>query len=206
VNGKPKTDYDIWCVERAPRGWGEPHNLGAPVNTDSNEWFASVARDGTLYFSSSRPGGKSTSGLYRARLVGGKYAAPEPLDDINKVGDGQTEPYVAPDESFLLFSSYGRADGYGGWDIYISRRRGGGWTEPRNLGPKINTSTRDYSPRLTPDGKYLFFTSERNFSTQPLSRRLNYEELLTRLHGVLNGNGNIYQIELGAVANETSTR
>jgi hypothetical protein len=46
VDGRPKTDYDLWVVDRTPDGWGEPRNLGAPVNTDSNEWFASVTAAG----------------------------------------------------------------------------------------------------------------------------------------------------------------
>jgi Tol biopolymer transport system component len=199
VDGRPKTDYDLWVMDRTSDGWGEPRNLGAPVNTESNEWFASVTAGGTLYFSSSRPGGRGIVDLYRARPAGDGYDAPEPLADFNAAGLAQTEPYVAPDESFLVFSSYDRPGGYGGWDIYVSYNRGGTWTEPRNLGPKVNTSTRDYSPRLTPDGKYLFFTSERNFATPPLRKRLTYEDLVRGVRSRLNGLGNIYQINIKAL-------
>lgn len=190
-------------TERTKDGWGEPRNLGAPVNTDANEWFASATKDGTIYFSSSRAGG-GDSQLYRSRYVNGRYSTPENLTALNEGGAGETEPYVSPDESFILFSSYGRPDGYGGWDIYISFNRNGNWTPPKNLGPLVNTSTRDYSPRLTPEGRYLFFTSERNFATAPLARRLSYPGLLTEMRGVLNGNGNIYQMELSALVAQST--
>ena len=199
VHGKSKVDYDIWMVERLPSGWSEPQHLGSPINTDGSEWFASVSRNGTLYFAADRSGGFRNTHIYRSRFVNGKYSEPEKLSNAINSESIETEPYIAPDESFLLFSSYGRKDGSGDWDIYISYNQNGEWTNARNLGPKVNTSARDYSPRLTPDGKYLFFTSERNFSTKPLERSLSYQDMVNDLHSSLNGNGNIYQIELGVL-------
>jgi Tol biopolymer transport system component len=203
VPGEYKTDYDIWYVERKQYGWSEPTNLSAPINTDAWEWFASVTRDGTLYFAADRSGGFRNTHIYRSRFVNGRYAEPEKLSEAINSESIETEPYISPDESFLLFSSYGRLDGSGDWDIYISYNQNGKWTKARNLGPKVNTSARDYSPRLTPDGKYLFFTSERSFATKPLQRALSYQELVRNLRGVLNGNGNIYQISLSALKAES---
>ena len=207
IGGRPKKDYDIWVVDRRGKGWGEPRHLGAPINTDADEWFTSVSANGTLYFCSGRSGAfdEYKGEIYRSRLVGGRYSEPEMLPRTVNGGTFTTEPYVAPDESFLLFSTYGREGGLGGFDIYVSYNRGGEWTEAKSLGPKVNTSTRDYSPRLTPDGKYLIFTSERNFSTLPLARPLSYPELERNLRHVLNGEGNIYQVELGAVAGGSSS-
>lgn len=196
VDGKAKADYDIWLVERIQSGWSEPKNLGSPINTDGSEWFASVSRFGTLYFAADRSGGFRSTHIFRSRLINGKYSEPEKLSGGINSENIETEPYIAPDESFLLFSSYGREGGSGDWDIYISYNHNGEWTDVQNLGPKINTSTRDYSPRLTPDGKYLFFTSERNFYGRRLEKHLRYQELRNDLRSTLNGNGNIYQIEL----------
>lgn len=201
VNGRPKTDYDIWVMDRTAAGWSEPKHPDAPINTDANEWFVSAARGSTLYISSSRASGAANGKgeIFRTRLVNGKYSEPEKLPDTINAGVFVTEGYVAPDESFILFSSYGLKGGFGGYDIYISYHHSDTWTEPLNLGAKVNTGTRDYSPRLTPDGKYLFFTSERNFSTRPLERPLSYRELENALDSTLSGNGNIYQIELSSL-------
>src|SRR5262245_21331963 len=58
VDDKPKKDMDVWLMERNENGeWGEPRNLGAPVNTNASEWFPTMAANGNLYFGSDRPGG-----------------------------------------------------------------------------------------------------------------------------------------------------
>jgi hypothetical protein len=78
--GKPKQDMDIWVMDRTEGGdWGEPRNLGAPVNTTASEWFPTVAAGGTLSFGSGRPGGHGRTDRYRARRAGGTLAGPENL-------------------------------------------------------------------------------------------------------------------------------
>lgn len=210
VPGKPQEDrdFDIWMVEKTASGWSEPKNLGTPVNSDSDEAFASVATDGTLYFTSTRPGRDfSTLAVYRSKFVDGKYKEPEKLSEvINVPANASLEVVIAPDQSFLLICPFGRPDGRGSSDIYISYNRNGVLTPPENLGPKVNTRAREYSPRLSPDGKYLFFTSERGFATNPLETSLSYPELEKGLRSVQNGWGNIWQIELSALGLEIHKR
>jgi hypothetical protein len=55
-------------VERKGEGWGEPRNLGAPINSPGAEWFPTLAADGTLYFGSDWEGGKGGTDLWRSRL------------------------------------------------------------------------------------------------------------------------------------------
>src|SRR5262245_102732 len=126
VDGKPKKDMDIWVMDRTEGGdWGEPRNLGAPVNTSASEWFPTVAASGTLYFGSGRPGGHGKTDLYRARRAGGKFAEPENLGpSVNSAAD-EFEGCVAPDESFLVFMALGRPDSLGGGDLYISYQKDG---------------------------------------------------------------------------------
>ena len=100
----------------------------------------------------------------------------------------------------------GRRDGFGSFDIYVSYQRDGEWTIPQNLGPRINTRARDYSPRFSPDGRYLFWASERGFATDPLEHRLTFPEMERGLKSTLNGWGNIYQIELSAAGLELTAR
>lgn len=206
VDGKPKTDFDVWVVARTGAGWGEPEHLGAPVNGDSGEYFASVAADGNLYFSSGRPGGKGGLDIYRSRLVDGKYAEPENLGDAINTDAWELDCLIAPDESFLLIGAIGRPDGIGNFDLYVSYNRDGVWTKAALLGPTINTQAREYSPRLSPDGRYLFFTSEKDFATDPRSRPFGTGELERGLRSLQNGGGNIYQIDLGAAGIDARAR
>ena len=58
VAGKQKQQLDIWAMEKLGAGWSEPKNLGAPINSEGNEWYPTLTRDGTLYFGSDRAGGR----------------------------------------------------------------------------------------------------------------------------------------------------
>ena len=121
----------------------------------------------------------------------------ENLGDIINTQFNEFEPLIAPDESFLIFMGGGRADGTGGFDLYISYNRNGEWSKPENLGDKINSAGNEYSPTISPDGKYFFWASTRGFADKPLEKRQNYRELMDKLRGPGNGLGDIYQIDIG---------
>ena len=69
-----------------------------------------------------------------------------------------TYPGIAPDESFIVFTT-GRPGGQGATDLYLALRRPDGtWTEARNMGPKINSVYFEFGARISSDKKYMFFT------------------------------------------------
>jgi Tol biopolymer transport system component len=195
---KEPRSLDIWFIEKAGNGWGSPQNVGAPVNTGGNEWYPTIAQDGTMYFGSDRPGGKGRTDIYRARFVDGKYTEPENLGDAVNTQYEEFEPYISPDQKYLIFMTQ-RPDGRGGSDLYISYQRDGAWTKAVNLGDKINSSGSEYSPIVTPDGKYFFWSSTRSLPSTSQTKRLTYPDLLTKLRGPGNGLGDIYQIDITAL-------
>ena len=199
VEGKPQTGTDIWVMQKSGSTWGEPKNVGAPINSPANEWYPTLAANGTIYFGSEREGGKGRSDIYRSRLVNGKYIEPENLGEAINTPFNEFEPLISPDESFLIFMGGGRPEGHGGGDLYISYNEGGRWSKPINLGDKINSPGTEYSPTISPDGQYFFWTSSRNFAEQPLKRGLSYVELMKLLQSPGNGLGDIYQIDLSAL-------
>ena len=201
--GEKKRDYDIWYVDRQTGGeWGVPHRFAEPLNSvpdahgeGGREEFASIAADGTIYFAGDPRTGPGGMAIYRSRLLNGQYEKPEKLPDIINSGTFVGEPLISADQSFMLFSAFGLADGYGNWDIYFTRRDANGqWRKPQNLGPAVNTAERDYSPRLEPDGHTLVFTSERYFGDD--GRRLDFQAIRRGFGSLLNGGGNIYTIDL----------
>jgi Tol biopolymer transport system component len=202
TDAQRKSDFDIWVADKTeagPHSWSAPKRLEAPINTPAQEFYPSVAVNGTLYFSSNREGGKGRGDIYRARLIDGKYAEPENLGEMINSQFFEGDPYIAPDESYLIFVSYGRPEGQGDGDLYLSLRREGAWTKAVNLGSPINSAALDFCPIVSPDGKYFFFTSERGFAATPLTARLNYERLMKQIRGARNGLGDIYQVDIGAL-------
>ena len=200
IPGKERRNFDLYVVERTEKGWGEPQNLGAPVNTENDEFYPSVANDGTLIFSSNRQGGKGGYDIYMSSWVDGKYNDPVNLGDSINAATAEIDNYLAPDKSYIIFAGYNRQDSHGGGDLYISFSKDSTWTKARNLGPKINSNQREYCPIVTPDGKYFFWTSFRSFADKPPEKPITYDELQKQLRGVLNGNGNIYQIDISELA------
>jgi Tol biopolymer transport system component len=201
VHGEQKTDYDIWMLKKTAHGWSDPVHLDSAINSPYNEHFASMAANGTIYFSSDRPGaigGRGDADIYRSPLENGKYLKAEHLADSVSSPAYELDCVVSPDERFLLIGVYGRSDGYGNYDIFCSKNVNGKFGKSKNLGPLVNSKFRDYSPRISPDGNYLFFTSERDFSVQD-SVLCDYQVLNDHLHGILNGSGNIYQLSLEAI-------
>jgi len=196
-----KNDFDIWMVQKPGAGWSSPTNLGADINTETQEYYPSVSKTGTLYFSSNRDGGKGSLDIYRSKLVDGKYSKPENLGEAINTKYAEGDPYIAPDESFLIFVSYNRPEGLGDGDLYISFNRNGAWTPAKHLDAPINSSALDFCPNMSPDGKYFFFTSERGFADQPLTKPLSYEQFMKQIHGPGNGLGDIYRIDAGVVTN-----
>jgi hypothetical protein len=150
---------NIWVVDRRGDGWGEPYDLGAPVNTEAGEFFPSITRDGTLYFT--RDEAPRKSAIYRARRVDGRYAEPERLPAQVNCGESQFNAFVAPDESLVIVPVTGGPDSTGEVNYYVAfRNLDDTWSGPVNLGEKVNRpGARGWSASLSPDGRYLFFMS-----------------------------------------------
>ena len=154
-------DWDIWYVEKTRNEWSPPKNLGAPVNSAKDEWYVSFTQDNTLYFASNRKGGLGSHDIYRSRFVNRSYAEPQNLGNHVNSQYLEQDPFIAVDESFLLFTSVGRPGGHGSGDIYISYRDAQrAWSKARNLGKVVNTSGFEFCPILSPDQKYFFYTSK----------------------------------------------
>jgi hypothetical protein len=159
--GAEETNSDLFVIARqADGGWSLASPLPAPVNTtDYRESYPSVVADGSLYFSSDRPGGLGKADIWRAqRLANGSFGEPVNLGPPVNTEHHEGDTYVAPDESWLVVTSR-RPGGIGGGDLYVAfRQADGAWGEPRLLPPTINSELLDYCPMGTPDGRYLFFS------------------------------------------------
>jgi len=158
-NDRSSRDWDIWYVEKTDSGWSAPRNLGPPVNSDRDEYYVSLTTEETIYFASDRVGGYGSFDIYRSRLVDGCYSEPENLGASVNTKYLEHDPFISPDESYILFTSVDRPGGFGTGDLYISfHRKDDTWTKAKNLGKVFNTSGYDYCPMVSPDGEYFFFT------------------------------------------------
>lgn len=196
-----KNNNDIWVMDRESGSWGKPRKLGDTINTAVSETFPSITNDGTLYFSrvGDDPG---VEHIYRSRWQDGQYTEPEKLPDNVNSGKTQFNAFVAPDESYLIVSVYGREDSVGSIDYYIVfRNQDDEWSEPVNMGEEINTrGAQEYSAYVSRDGKYLFFMSTRLPAKNNKHKDVYSLEDLASIHNnPENGHSDIYWIDAGII-------
>lgn len=139
---------------RVGDGWSEMRDLGAPYD-DIRIMTMSVSASGTYAFDEV---GTNGNGILRySEVVDGKRQEPKPFGPEINTGTWNAHPYIAPDESYIMWDGE-RESGYGSSDLYISfRQPDGTWGEAINLGDRVNTAAEEGGPHITPDGKYLIF-------------------------------------------------
>jgi ankyrin repeat protein len=140
---------NIWYADRIAGGWSEPYFVSPEVNALNLHWSISVSDSGTLYFGGTGEGGYGRGDIYYSRLVDGVYTKPENMGPVINSKDLDHCPYIAPDESYILFARMSFTEGQ---CIYISfRGKTGEWLTP------VRTPVDALCPYISPDGKYLFF-------------------------------------------------
>jgi hypothetical protein len=155
-------DYDIWAVHPEENGqWSAPENI-QEVNSDSTEYFVSLAANGNLYFASNRPGGYGSHDIYVSKFVNGKYTTPVNLGSNINSSEMEHDPLILNNEKVILFTSVNRENGFGEADFHYATRETAdqAWTAAINLGHRFNTPTYEYCPYITPDLKFFFYSSE----------------------------------------------
>jgi hypothetical protein len=153
LQGDAPKDFDIWVCERSGAGWGEPRNMGAPINSPSEEFDPTLTRDGTMYFESERPGGAGEGDVWRSRPRDGRYVKAECLPAPVNTSGFEGDAFIAPDESYLIVSAPPAR-------LFVSvPRRDGTWSRLVSLGDLINSPGAGVNCQmLSPDGRFLFFT------------------------------------------------
>jgi ankyrin repeat protein len=148
-SGQPGNN--IWFVERTPTGWSAPRLLDSEINDMVPQWQFSVSRTGTFCFA-----GNATTDIYFSRYENGKYSKPVSAGPAINTPDVEACPFLAPDESYLIFSRVsGPARGY-----FISYRlKDGSWSQPAAL-KQLRAQPTSF---VSPDGKYIFFGYESGF-------------------------------------------
>jgi Tol biopolymer transport system component len=168
---------NIYVAHKTGDDWSQPTPLKG-VNSGASEWHLSMTDDGVIYFASERELGTSAwnGDIYMGVAEGDSFVNVTKLPYPINTEYHESDPLIAPDGSFLIFHS-NRPGGFGGesmgvvhCDLYISFNEDGKWTDPVNMGAKINTTGIEMAPALTPDGKYLLFTRRAAIETMEPAR------------------------------------
>lgn len=167
AGGKPSEKINLWRVSFTDGQWGEPEYLDA-LSSDADDLYPSLTNSGDLYFPSFR---NEQRLMYVAKKTTSGFAAPQPIPaevygKDARIGDSA----VSRDGKTIIFSISNRADSQGRGDLYISHWKNGSWSVAKSLGDIVNSPDHEFTPIMSPDGEYLFFTR------------------------IENGKGNLYQV------------
>ena len=188
---RPGKGARLWRVDRLSTGWSQPRLLPPEINDGRAVYAPSVARDGSLYFM--KPGTDGRFRLFRAQAEPTGFKPAEALP-FNEAGTASVDPAVAPDESFIVFSS-NRKPAHG-MDLFIAFRHGEGWGCAIHLGETVNSSGSDAEARLSPDAKTLYFASDRTVGLALPATKQQTGIALKRMRDWDNGNYNIWRVDL----------
>ncbi|HTI89056.1 MAG TPA: hypothetical protein VL727_00645 [Puia sp.] len=152
----PRSGGNLWRVDLKNGQFGEPYRLPDIINGGSSIFSPAIAADGSLYFM--RPlADTGRFHIYRAAWRDGRYAAPELVAFSAPGNFGDVDPAVAPDESFLVFSSNRPPAARN--QLFIVHQTDGKWGVPLLLSDTINRGASNVEARLSPDLRTLYFSS-----------------------------------------------
>jgi outer membrane protein OmpA-like peptidoglycan-associated protein/tetratricopeptide (TPR) repeat protein len=153
---------DIYISILTASGWSKRENLGEAINSEAWESTPCLSPDKQeLYFSSNRPGGYGGSDIYVSRLrPNGRWSSPQNLGQLVNTAGDESAPFMHADNETLYFTSSG-LQGYGGKDIFFSKKRMSGFDTAVNLGYPINTIDNEGGLIVAANGVNAFYSSDR---------------------------------------------
>lgn len=166
-------DFNIWASRKTAQGWGAPFVLSDAMNSDSADIYAGMALSGNVYFGSRRAGGLGGMDLYVSTLENGSYQTPLNLGpEVNSAGS-DSNPCIAPDESYLIYAS-GLPNAK---SLMVSFRINSRWSSPMELPVTSNPTGTVFCPMVDIHSNTFYFARTRvengkrieNIYSMPLS-------------------------------------
>ncbi len=189
-------DFDIWYVtrERIDSEWSAPKNIGSPINTEMDEFYPVITDSKNLYFTLDNTTLQQKDDIYVSEFINGNYSTPKPLSSAINSAGYEFNAFVAPDESFLIYTCYNREDGFGSGDLYISYRNEDlTWTPSENMGEKVNSDKMDYCPFVNLNTNTLYFTSKRIHNQDERKQVTSIEGLIDGFNSYANGASRLFK-------------
>lgn len=197
VEDSISSDYDIWYVERVSKNavWSAPINVGSPVNTAANEFYPSISENNNLYYTSDTARETQKDDIYFSAWNGTNYTQPKALGKGVNSEKYEFNAFIAPNESFLIYTIYKAEDGLGSGDLYVSyKEKNGQFGKGKNLGAQLNSDKMDYCPFYDVKNEVLYFTSKRN--ELQITEIKDVADFEAQINAYANGLSRLYQLHL----------
>ena len=136
-----------------------PQRLSDSINTPAQEYLPAITADEESFIFTRNQRGDEN--FYFSKKTPTGWSIAQPLETINTpLNEGAQT--LSADGKWFIFTACNRREGMGSCDLFSSQQLSNGkWTTPKNMGAPINSRGWESQPSLSPDGKTLFFTSDR---------------------------------------------
>ena len=151
---------DMYSIEMIQGEWMPAQNLNPFINSSRDEIALDFSSDGSILYYMKGPD-------YTAGTI---YSDTFKVDKKNQLNPPRFNAPIEAEtgdvylhffnDSTIVFSS-NRKGGYGGYDLYVTAYRYGKWSNPKNLGPNVNSRYDEIAPNISNNGKIIFFSSNR---------------------------------------------
>jgi tetratricopeptide (TPR) repeat protein len=150
--------YDAILFSRFMNGkWSAPVNITPELQSDGDFYISCLSSDGKQLFLSRDD--NYNSDIYSSTMKGNAWTKTVKLNKNINTKHWESHGFLSEDGEQLIFAS-DRPGGFGGLDLYISRKVNGDWGPAANLGPEINTPFNEDRPFMINKVKTLFFSSQ----------------------------------------------
>jgi len=160
-----RKERKLWKMTFQNQQWQKPQLIDFCKNTSNHIGHPNFTNDGTVYFyDASKTGGLDRADIFYSISKNGKLGKIQnPGPGINTDTD-ECDAFINPDEKYMLLAIKAHPECIGNdFDIFVSFKRSeNGWTQAVSLGETINSRSREIYPRVSPDGKFIFFSSNRS--------------------------------------------
>jgi Tol biopolymer transport system component len=209
VRGSQLGAGELVRVDKIGSAWSQPEPLPEAANISKRISQPSIGANGDIYFNAVADApGKPKSRLYRSALANGIYQKAEALS----FSDGtyvDVDPEIAPDQSYIVFSSKGRKPFNDGFEhLYIAFHKDGVWgaVTPIRYEGDTWSGTGDGNARLGPDGTTLYFTSDRSPPVKVSRTHTEIVDDYARMELWDNGNSNVWTLSISPYMNARTLR
>jgi hypothetical protein len=163
-NGIIRCDFSIHAMEHPVEF--KPVNLGPNVNTASDEYWPCLSADEqtlviTRLVKSDDFMKKVQEDFFISHWKDSEWEKMKNAGSPLNTSDNEGAQTISADGRYMVFTACNRSDGLGRCDLYWSVKEGDSWSRPKNMGKPVNTAYRETQPSITPDGRTLYFSSDR---------------------------------------------
>ena len=158
-------NQDIWLAESYSGDFDNVSHPTYPLNNALPNSVCAITPNGNEVVVINRfaeKGGMEKGFSISRKMNDGSWTFPEPINIKNYYNTSSDVNLAMSANGEVIILSMERPDSYGDNDLYICFRMGvNQWSEPKNLGPKVNSGYRETTPFISDDGTRIFFSSDR---------------------------------------------